>query len=284
MERSVHFISGLPRSGSTLLSAILRQNPRLHADMTSPVAGLMDAVLSRVSAGTELAPLVGTEQRKRLLRALFHAYHADLPDGVETVIDTNRAWTGRLPALVELFPEARVICCVRNVAWIMDSLERRVRDNPFEHTRLFNNPAERNSVYSRVDTLAQRDRLVGAAWSNLKEAMYSEHADRVLVVEYDYLVQRPKQVLDLVYQFLGEPAFEHDFDNVAYDAPAVDAQLGVDGLHSVRPHVAPVPRRTILPPDLFEKYAHESFWRDAPGSAARVIGPAEAGESAAGGG
>jgi len=34
-----HFISGLPRSGSTLLAALLRQNPRFHAAMTIPVRG-----------------------------------------------------------------------------------------------------------------------------------------------------------------------------------------------------------------------------------------------------
>jgi hypothetical protein len=34
-----HFISGLPRAGSTLTAAILRQNPRFHAGMSSPVAG-----------------------------------------------------------------------------------------------------------------------------------------------------------------------------------------------------------------------------------------------------
>ncbi|MEG5055281.1 MULTISPECIES: sulfotransferase [unclassified Microcoleus] len=34
-----HFISGLPRSGSTLLAALLRQNPRFHSAMTSPVGG-----------------------------------------------------------------------------------------------------------------------------------------------------------------------------------------------------------------------------------------------------
>ena len=34
--RKMHFISGLPRSGSTLLSAILRQNPRFYAAMSSP--------------------------------------------------------------------------------------------------------------------------------------------------------------------------------------------------------------------------------------------------------
>jgi sulfotransferase len=271
-----HFIAGLPRSGSTLLSAILRQNPRFHAGMTSPVGSLVDAVLARVSAGNEMAPMVTTDQRRRLLRGLFDAYYADLDDDVEVVFDTNRGWTGHLPALVELFPESRVLCCVRNVAWVMDSLERRFRDNAFENTRLFNNAAERNSVYSRVDTLAQRDRLVGFAWSTLKEAMYGEHARRLLVIEYDYLVQRPADVLDLIYRFLGEAPFAHDFENVSYDAPAFDAQLGVSGLHAVRPKVAPQPRRTVLPPDLFEKYAQESFWRTSTDSPAHVIAPASA--------
>ena len=32
-----HFITGMPRSGSTLLSAILQQNPRFRATVTSPV-------------------------------------------------------------------------------------------------------------------------------------------------------------------------------------------------------------------------------------------------------
>ncbi|WP_445305906.1 sulfotransferase [Microcoleus sp. T3_A4] len=32
-----YFISGLPRSGSTLLAALLRQNPRFYSAMTSPI-------------------------------------------------------------------------------------------------------------------------------------------------------------------------------------------------------------------------------------------------------
>jgi hypothetical protein len=31
MLNGIHFISGLPRSGSTLLAALPRQNPRFHA-------------------------------------------------------------------------------------------------------------------------------------------------------------------------------------------------------------------------------------------------------------
>ncbi|WP_373533726.1 sulfotransferase [Microcoleus sp.] len=44
-----HFISGLPRSGSTLLAALLRQNPRFHSAMTSPIGGQVDRMLSAMS-------------------------------------------------------------------------------------------------------------------------------------------------------------------------------------------------------------------------------------------
>ena len=162
MERRWHFISGLPRAGSTLTAAILRQNPRFHAGMSSPVASLFDGVIAQVSAGTELSTMVNEEQRARILRGLFDCYYADLEQPV--IFDTNRAWTAKLPALMRLFPDAKVICCVRDVAWVMDSLERQYRNNAFEHTRLFNNPAERSTVYTRVEALAHANRLVGFAW------------------------------------------------------------------------------------------------------------------------
>jgi sulfotransferase len=102
----------------------------------------------------------------------------------------------------------------------------------------------------------------------LREACYSDFADRLVIVEYDMLTQRPQDVFKLLYDFLGEDPFAHDFDNVAYDAPTFDAQLGLDGLHRVRPKVEPAPRPTILPPDLFERYSTMAFWRDLKGSKA----------------
>jgi sulfotransferase len=270
-----HFISGLPRAGSTLIAAILRQNPRFHAGMSSPVASLFDGVIAQVSAGTELSTMVNEAHRARILRGLFDSYYADLAQPV--IFDTNRAWAAKLPALMRLFPQARVICCVRDVAWVMDSLERQYRNNAFEHTRLFNNPAERATVYTRVEALAHANRLVGFAWHALREACYSEFAERVLVLEYDLLTRRPQEVLGLIYDFLGEPQFAHDFTRVEYDAPEFDAQLGMDGLHRVRPEVKPQARKTVLPPDLFKRYTQLSFWRDLKDSKAfRIVSQASA--------
>ena len=59
-------------------------------------------------------------------------------------------------------------------------LERLIRANPYENTRLFANDAERGTVQARVETLAQRTRLVGLPWHALKEGFYAEqgHARR----------------------------------------------------------------------------------------------------------
>jgi sulfotransferase len=273
---SYHFISGLPRSGSTLLAAILRQNPRFHAGMSSPVASLFDGIIAQVSAGTEMAPMVNEAQRGRLLKGLFHSYYADVERPV--IFDTNRAWTAQLPALMRLFPDAKLVCCVRDVAWVMDSLERQFRNTAFEHTRLFNSAAERSTVYTRVEALANANRLVGYPWHALREACYSEFAERLVIVEYDLLAARPADVMKLVYGFLGEAPYPHDFDNVEYDAAAFDQGLGLAGLHRVHPKVAPRARQTILPPDLFERYAKLAFWRDMPKSRAfRIV--AQSGEA-----
>ncbi|MFT4794254.1 MAG: sulfotransferase [Paracoccaceae bacterium] len=266
----MHFLSGLPRSGSTLLAALLRQNPRFHAGMSSPVASLFEGVIAQVSAGSELSSMVNGAQRARILRGLFESYHADRPEPV--IFDTNRAWTAQLPALLQLFPDAKLICCVRDVAWVMDSLERQWRANAFENTRLFNTAAERATVYTRLEALGSANRLVGYAWHALREACYGECADRLVLVDYDLMAHRPAEVMALLYQFLGETPFDHDFDAVSYDAPEFDATLGLSGLHRVHPKVAPRPRATILPPDLFKRYSGMAFWQDLTDSRAfRII-------------
>ncbi len=270
MRSQFHFISGLPRSGSTLLAAILRQNPRFYAGMTSPVGSLFGSLLNQFSAGSEYGPMISQPQRRRLLKGLFESYYADEKEK-DIIFDTNRVWCSKLPALMDLYPQAKVIACVRNVAWIMDSIEKIYRANPFENTKLYNDDIERNTVYSRVESLAQRNRLVGFAWAALKEAYYGQHAKSLLLVEYDLLAEAPEKVMRLVYEFIGEPWYEHDFNNVKYDAPEFDQSLGLDGLHRVRSKVAVQNRKTILPPDLFNQYTSLSFWNEDTFSEANVI-------------
>lgn len=240
--------------------------------MTSPVGSFVSSILAQVSAGSEFATQVDNDQRKNLLRAIFDAYYRKDQDK-DVIFDTNRMWSAKLPTLIDMFPDAKVIACVRNMAWVMDSIERQFRSNPYEYTKLFGNNMARSTVYQRLEGLAQYDQLVGFAWAALREGFYGEHAQSILVIDYDLLTQAPDKVMGLLYDFIGEPRFDHNFNEVVYDAPDFDLQLGVPGLHRVRSVVKFEQRQSIIPPDLFEKYSKMNFWQETAGSAANVIAP-----------
>jgi sulfotransferase len=269
MIDKVHFISGLPRSGSTLLAAILRQNPRFQADITGPMAQLCAVVHQTIGGTGEFSVLFDEQRCAQMLRGLFGVYYVNVPDhGV--VFDTNRAWTARSALLTTLYPDCRIICCVREIGWILDSLERMRLKNPLKLSRLFT-PQTADSIYSRVEALMNSEHgLVGFAWSALREAWFAEAANHLIVVPYDVLVREPDRTLRALYRELGEPYYIHDFRNVAYDAPGYDNNLGVAGLHTVQPVVEHRQRQTVLPPELFAKYAKSHFWENSELNPRRV--------------
>ncbi|WOD06187.1 sulfotransferase [Marinomonas sp. GJ51-6] len=271
MPPQFHFISGLPRSGSTLFSALLRQNPAFYADISSPVMGLVESVISQTSAGSEMAPLVSEERKIAVTKGIFANYYSDVDKQV--IFDTNRGWTARLSLLDLLFPQSKVICLARNVAWVLDSMERQICKSPMENTKLFNNNQQRSTVYSRVESMASQSGLVGFGWHALRDGCFSDYAENLLIIDYDLLVRKPASVMQGVYQFLDLPFFQHNFDNVEFDSPAFDQNLGVDGLHRVHKEVMPRERETILPPELFEKYSNMMFWRDLKSSKAFTLAP-----------
>ncbi|WP_386752838.1 sulfotransferase family protein [Lysobacter yangpyeongensis] len=256
--RSVHFISGLPRSGSTLLAALLRQNPRFHAHMSSPLAGMVDVLLGEMSSRNELSMFVSDEQRRRVLKGLFTGYYGEA-FAAEVVFDTSRTWCAKQPVLSGIFPESKTIACVRHVSWIVDSVERAIQKNALRPSFMFNFQTA-GTVYNRTEGMANGDGILGFSYNALKQAFYGEHARQLMVLQYETLVSDPARAMAAVYDFIGEPPFRHDFDDVQFDADEFDARTGMPGLHKVGRRVAAPERATVLPPDIFRRFENEAFW------------------------
>lgn len=258
MQNGIHFISGLPRSGSTLLAGILRQNPRFHAMMTSPVGGIYLSMLGALSRKNEGAVFIDAEQRRDLLKGVFENYYRRIGQE-KLVFDTNRIWCSKMPHLTQLFPQSKVICCVRSISWIMDSIERREQQHAFELSGIFGYDTG-GTVYTRVNRLAASDGMVGYALDALREAFYGGYADRLMLVTYEALTRDPAGTLDILYDFLGETRFDHDFGNVIYEADEFDMSIGAPGLHTVRRKVEFIDRPPILPPEIMQRFEGDAFW------------------------
>ena len=150
----------------------------------------------------------------------------------EVIFDTNRGWCAWMPALARLFPDAKVIACVRELPWVIDSIERLIQRNVFTPSSIFNYTAG-GTVYSRANGVAGQDGMVGAPFDALKQACHGAQKDRLLLVQYETLTADPVKTMDAIYAFLGQPAFEHDFDHIDYDVTEFDERAGTPGLHTV---------------------------------------------------
>jgi sulfotransferase len=258
--KELFFISGLPRSGSTLLSAILRQNPDFYADISSPVQGLVASTIN-VITGSESNHLIDEQRRKHILRGLMQSYYDAVTP--KTVFDTSRGWTAKTSLLKELYPQTKIICCVRDLPWILDSFERIAAKNVLYNATLTDNEA-RQTVTTRCDALmdVKKEGQVVKPYYFLEEGMLL-NPDMIMLMEYESLCKKPESVMREIYQFIGKPYFDHDFNNVEYENEVYDQSLNMKSLHTVRRKVTWKERPTILPRSVWEKYANKEFWRTA---------------------
>ena len=258
----IHFISGLPRSGSTLLAAILRQNPRFTASIQSPVGYSLIALHQSLGGANEAKTFLTDTQRHVMLRGLFWSYYPVLSwtNSDAVVFDTNRRWCAHAALTKSLFPESKIICCVREPMKIVESIERLVRAHPLELNAIFEFKPN-TTVYERVNMLTLPTGLFGYAWNAFKDAYYAR-SERLIIVEYDELAQCPRGVINRVHRELGYEPFDYNFDKIEQipGAAEFDKSLGLPGLHDLYPQVTYRPQQAVLPPDI-ALHLPKPFWQ-----------------------
>ncbi|WP_404611877.1 hypothetical protein [Rhodanobacter hydrolyticus] len=128
--------------------------------------------------------------------------------------------------LKELFQHGRGIACVRHVSWIIDSIERLIRKDAFKPSSIFNY-VPGGTVYSRVEGLANGEGMVGCAYNGLKEAFYGDEASKLMLLRYETPTSDPARAIASIYDFIGEPACKHGFDDISYHADEFDLRAGI---------------------------------------------------------
>lgn len=258
MTKKYHFISGLPRSGSTLLTSILNQNPRFNSNISNPLARFVRAIVSESYAGPGYHLQCTESMRRDLVKNLISTYYQHIP--AEVCFNTNRGWTGLLPIIEQVSPESKVICCVRDINWILDSFEVLFRKNPFTMSKLYSE-GEAENVYTRCNALMSPGHPVRFGYDSLKEGITGPQKRMLMLVEYNQLAKYPEETMRSIYNFIKEPYFSHDFSNVEASWDEYDAEAGIVGLHKIRKGVEFIQRDSIIPPDIWQNFSNLEVWR-----------------------
>ena len=257
--KQFYFISGLPRSGSTLLCSLLNQNPQFQASISGPLARFTRAIIEQSSDQGGYRFQCPESKRKELILNLFDTYYNT--EDKYVFFDTNRGWNLLLPLIKDLYPYTKIICCVRDLGWVLDSFERLVRNNPYNISSMFSSEENQN-VYTRCETLMRPDRVVGFAYNALKQALYSEYKNSIMLVEYEQLAKNPDRILKAIYNFIGQEYYNgHYFDNLNYSYDEFDGDVNLKGLHTIKPKVEYIDRQPIIPADIINMFHNAQFWR-----------------------
>ena len=81
-----------------------------------------------------------------------------------------------------------------------------------------------------------------------------------MILEYEQLAKNPEQTMRALYNFIGEPYFDHDFNNVEASWDEYDVEAGINGLHKIRKEVKYIEREPIIPPDLWAEFDNLKVW------------------------
>jgi sulfotransferase len=244
-DKTIYFVAGLPRSGSTLLTNLLAQNPRMHATPTSGIIAMLVAVRNGWDQNEAFRAMnrVQSEATKaRVLRAMLQAYFSDVDASI--CIDKNRYWCEFLEmaaALVGGRDKVKVLVTVRDLRDVVASFERLYRKT----AALGQLPQEQalelkfKTALGRVETFIDDGQPVGRAYNAIRDAVTRGWLDCMHFVEYNDLTGKPQSTLDGVYEFLGEESWQHDFNNVQQVTIEDDFVYGFKDLHTIRPVVEP---------------------------------------------
>lgn len=262
-DKEYFFISGLPRSGSTLLANILAQNPDFHTTATSGIMDVMFGVRNQWDNLIEFRAHPDDAGKLRVLRGIIESFYADTDKPV--IFDKGRGWLSLMEmAETVLGHKAKVLVPVRDLRDVLASFEKRWRDTA--STAQIGQEAQDyfkfQTVQGRTQMWMQAEQPVGLAYNRIVDAIQRGYKDRMFLVDFDDMTRHPEETFKKIYEFLGQKPFKHNFENVEQVTWENDAVHGMKDLHKIRSKVEPMdPQWPKVLGQFADRYGELNFWK-----------------------
>lgn len=272
--KKYYFLAGLPRSGNTLLSSILNQNPEIKVSGNS----FIDDYLYQTALffyNEKFKNFPDEKSLGNLISNSFDSYYQDWD--AKYIIDRGVWGTQSNLYLLKKYlkNEIKIICTVRDVVEIIASFirvfKKELQSSLLEE--ISRNERFNLSYKSELELLCEiimkPNGQVEKSLFSLQNLLMNESEDIFHIVEYNDLINDTEKTISNIYKFLNIEWFPHNFNKVE--------QFNIDGvkyndtiysenstLHNLRPKISNADYKVsdFLTPELIQKYSNLEFWRD----------------------
>ena len=223
VHKEFAIISGLPRTGSTLLVALLSQNPRIYGEGASALCQIMWDVQQTCDNADAVAANGRFDTKHDILSALPNLYYKNVEQPI--VIEKGRTWTHPLNCNMwtnHVNPDQKIVVLVRPLEDVFKSMAALRLNNGWKNT---------DNLYFDLLQPGSEPIYRAAEAISLAKVAFPE---RLLFVDYRDLVKDPIKALDSIYAFYGWEKFNHRLKDITHNNPEDDEVHGLKGMHEIR--------------------------------------------------
>ncbi len=256
-NKQLLFLVALPRSGNTLFTSIINQNPEIAATPNSITLEIMkDLFLLKETDVFQNYP--DHRSLDNVLDVVYDNYYKDWPQRI--IIDRGPVMTPGNFALMQKHFKRPFKCIVllRDLMDVLASYMQWYTENLDAFPNKYGDTDE--------EKLSMIMNTKGAVAKDLEAIKNSyNYPDMCHYVKYDDMVTQPEQEFKKIYEFLGEPYFNHRFDNldqVSVNGLSYDDRIVGSNMHKLfdgpvrkvyNPYIEKIPER------IRQKYEHIKF-------------------------
>lgn len=261
-------MSGLPRSGSTLLSALLNQREDLYCSSLSATTEVLDYLSDNLINSESFKSGTYVKQQESLYHTVLDSAYSFTEK--EYIIDKNRMWT--IPKYHNMLRqtlnyEPKFLIPVRPLKEIVSSfirlfeknpgnyLDRQLSDLDFIPWAQYNNISD-----ARVDLLLNTFGHIRGSMSALYFAMSNENQKNFCYIKYEELIGYPEKTMYEIENFLDIPHFQYDFENIVAEKHNDEETWGIKNMHTVKNKIINEQHNENLSEYSIKRCEIEDFW------------------------
>lgn len=261
-------MAGLPRSGGTLMSSILNQNPDIYVSPQSVLPNTLGAAYNQYSS-KENKDADQWDNIYRVMEMIVPTFYGGYSE--KYIIDKNFSWLEPHPYVIlehHLKNPIRVICPVRNVLDILASWNRLCENDPnngYDPGILQKDRTNRPMADKRADhfmNIGDAENGIRNGIENMKRVLHPQFKDNIMLVDYDDLTMDTENTIGKVYDFLEIKRYSHDYDNLTTPHNYAD-HWGVKNHHTVKPSIKRenYDIENIFSQQTIKNYSGLEFWK-----------------------
>jgi len=233
--KNIAYLSGLPRSGSTVLSNVLAMHPEITSTPSSPLCSIVQAMrrtwsddpflLSQLDDNFEVVH----NRLRNSMRAFMQEWSAE--HSTPVVIDKNRGWLNCIEWLRELDPDFKIIVTLRDLRDVYTSVEKQHRKTLFID---FPDHMEHNLVDVRANNLLGDAGIVGGVLKSIQNVGDIPNIEQhIYYWRFEDFLEKPAETTNHLFNFLGLEGADIDYDNIVQSTHESDSYYRMKYKHDI---------------------------------------------------